>query len=221
MVAKEKGRILFFQYSPNLLDFPRLFYNIQNLLLLCWFWWQFLLQSAFLGLQFFLFQLFWHPLSGCWSADVQSLGALWDVPARIFWKPRFNTCLQSWCAVSVDMGAVCRKSCHFVHLLCFVFLIITRLFQNVQLFSSYFPCKITEIYWKITDSFSKTLARWYISTPEHSKPPENRKIGAWKPFSLITAPKVPCRQQKGRQREPMGGFLRAVCLASVGSRSRL
>jgi hypothetical protein len=30
MVAKEKGRISFFQYSPNLLDFPRLFDDIKT-----------------------------------------------------------------------------------------------------------------------------------------------------------------------------------------------
>ena len=47
LVAKDKGRISFFQYSPNLLDFPRLFDDIQNLLLLRWFWWQFFYPGAF------------------------------------------------------------------------------------------------------------------------------------------------------------------------------
>lgn len=64
-------------------------------------------------------------------------------------------------------------------------------------------------------------ARWHISTLEHLKPPENRKMRTGTAISLTTAPQVPYRQQKGRQREPMGGFLRAVCLASGGSRLRL
>lgn len=44
-----------------------------------------------------------------------------------------------------------------------------------------------------------------------------RAVGIETAISLTTAPQVPYKQQKGRQREPMGGFLWAVCLASGGS----